>query len=130
VLVDPLALSGAQQLHVDGGAVIRQFLAGNLIDDMLMSLIATPLDRGISLFGAAFPEQRLVLGSIEAYATGCPTSIRAVDEQVIIARILFRIPHTRTGLSGSGSTDVDGVSGVVVSPGSSQVERHAPRSSV
>jgi dihydrofolate reductase len=69
-LVEQLALAGAQRLYVDGGAVIRQFLAANLIDDMTLSLIPTLLGQGIPLFGAEVPEQRLVLEGSQAYPSG------------------------------------------------------------
>jgi dihydrofolate reductase len=69
-LVEQLALAGAQRLYVDGGAVIRQFLAANLIDDMTLSVIPTLLGQGISLFGAEVPEQRLVLEGSQAYPSG------------------------------------------------------------
>jgi dihydrofolate reductase len=69
-LVEQLALSGAQRLYVDGGAVIRSFLAGNLIDDMTLSIIPVLLGQGISLFGAEVPEQRLTLQKSQAFASG------------------------------------------------------------
>ena len=69
-LVEQLALTGAQRLYVDGGAVIRDFLAHHLIDDLTLSIIPTLLGQGIPLFGAEVPEQRLVLESSQAYASG------------------------------------------------------------
>jgi dihydrofolate reductase len=69
-LVEQLALSGAQRLYVDGGAVIRSFLAENLIDDLTLSIIPVLLGQGISLFGAEVPEQRLTLGNSQAFASG------------------------------------------------------------
>lgn len=69
-LVEQLALAGAQRLYVDGGAVIRDFLAAGLIDDMTLSVVPVLLGRGIPLFGAEVPEQRLKLESSQAYASG------------------------------------------------------------
>jgi dihydrofolate reductase len=69
-LVEQLALVGVQRLYVDGGAVIRQFLSANLIDDLTLSIIPTLLGRGISLFGDEVPEQRLVLESHQVYPSG------------------------------------------------------------
>jgi dihydrofolate reductase len=69
-LLEQLALAGAQRLYVDGGAVIRAFLAGNLIDDMTLSVVPTLLGRGISLFGQEVPEQRLSLETCKAYESG------------------------------------------------------------
>jgi dihydrofolate reductase len=69
-LIEQLALSGAQRLYVDGGAVIRQFLAGHLIDDLTLSVVPVLLGQGISLFGAEVPEQRLLLKTSKAYESG------------------------------------------------------------
>jgi dihydrofolate reductase len=69
-LLDQLALAGAQRLYVDGGAVIRQFLADNLIDDLTLSVVPVLLGQGIALFGAEVPEQRLHLKSNRAYESG------------------------------------------------------------
>jgi dihydrofolate reductase len=69
-LLDQLALAGAQRLYVDGGAVIRQFLADNLIDDMTLSIVPVLLGKGVPLFGAEVPEQRLVLKTSQAYESG------------------------------------------------------------
>ena len=69
-LVEQLGLAGAQRLYVDGGAVIRDFLASNLIDDMTLSIVPLLLGKGISLFGPEVPEQRLALESSVAYPSG------------------------------------------------------------
>jgi len=69
-LVEQLALVGAQRLYVDGGAVIRDFLAAGLIDDMTLSIVPLLLGTGIPLFGAEVPEQRLLLESSRSYPSG------------------------------------------------------------
>jgi dihydrofolate reductase len=69
-LVEQLALVGAQRLYVDGGAVIRDFLAAGLIDDITLSIVPTLLGSGIPLFGAEVPEQQLVLESSRSYPSG------------------------------------------------------------
>jgi len=69
-LVDQLALSGAQRLYVDGGAVIRQFVREGLIDDMTLAIVPVLLGSGIPLFGSALPEQRLHLHSSKAFESG------------------------------------------------------------
>jgi dihydrofolate reductase len=80
-LVDQLGLTGAQRLYVDGGAVIREFLAGDLIDDLTVSIVPMLLGKGIPLFGAEVPEQRLVLEGSKSYESGlvqlCYTRPRA-----------------------------------------------------
>jgi dihydrofolate reductase len=69
-LVEQLGLAGAQRLYVDGGAVIRQFLSDNLIDDLTLSIVPVLLGQGIALFGAEVPEQRLRLESSKSYESG------------------------------------------------------------
>jgi dihydrofolate reductase len=69
-LVEQLGLAGTQRLYVDGGAVIRDFLASNLIDDMTISIVPTLLGQGIALFGPGVPEQRLKLENSTSYPSG------------------------------------------------------------
>jgi dihydrofolate reductase len=69
-LVAQLALTGVQRLYIDGGAVIRQFLAENLIDDLTLSIVPLLLGQGVALFGAEVPEQRLRLESCKSYESG------------------------------------------------------------
>jgi len=69
-LLEQLALSGAQRLYVDGGAVIREFLQQGLIDDLTLSIVPVLLGTGIPLFGSELPEQKLRLESSKAYESG------------------------------------------------------------
>lgn len=69
-LVEQLALGSAQRLYVDGGQVIREFLAADLIDDMTISIVPVLIGTGISLFGAEVPERRLKLESTRSYPSG------------------------------------------------------------
>ena len=69
-LLEQLAMAGAQRLYVDGGAVIREFLAHDLLDDLTLSIIPVLLGRGVALFGSEVPEQRLALDSCRAYESG------------------------------------------------------------
>lgn len=69
-LLEQLALAGAQRLYVDGGAVIREFLVHDLIDDLTLSIVPVLLGRGVALFGNEVPEQRLALESCQAYESG------------------------------------------------------------
>ena len=69
-LLEQLSLAGAQRLYVDGGAVIREFLTHDLIDDLTVSIIPTLLGKGISLFGSEVPEQRLRLTACKPYESG------------------------------------------------------------
>jgi dihydrofolate reductase len=69
-LLEQLALAGAQRLYVDGGAVIREFMKHDLIDDLTLSVVPTLLGRGIPLFGDDVPEQRLELKACKAFESG------------------------------------------------------------
>jgi dihydrofolate reductase len=51
-LLDRLGAEGIRRIYVDGGAVIRQFLAADLIDELTLSVIPVLLGDGIRLFGA------------------------------------------------------------------------------
>jgi dihydrofolate reductase len=49
-LLERLAGEGVRRVYVDGGAVIRQFLAAGLVDDLTLSIIPVLLGGGIRLF--------------------------------------------------------------------------------
>jgi dihydrofolate reductase len=68
-LVERLAREGAGRVYVDGGQIIQQFLAANLIDDLTLSVIPVLLGDGIPLF-ARGPERRLVLEETRSWPTG------------------------------------------------------------
>jgi dihydrofolate reductase len=67
-LLDRLEAEGAQRVYVDGGALIRSFLAEDLVDDMTLSVIPVLLGAGISLFGAV--ERRLSLVASRSFPSG------------------------------------------------------------
>jgi len=51
-LLEQLGGQGVRRVYVDGGAVIRQFLAAGLVDDLTLSVIPVLLGGGIRLFDA------------------------------------------------------------------------------
>jgi len=63
-------LRKATRVYVDGGNVIRQFLAANLIDDLTLSVIPIVLGDGIRLFSSGEGEHRLTLESHRAWPSG------------------------------------------------------------
>jgi dihydrofolate reductase len=69
-LVHALGREGARRVYVDGGAVIQQFLAAGLIDDLTISLVPVMLGAGIPLFAAGAPEQRLLLEGSHSWPSG------------------------------------------------------------
>jgi dihydrofolate reductase len=67
-LVDRLGGEGARRIYVDGGALIRGFLAADLIDDVTLSVIPVLLGAGIPLFGGV--ERRMKLVSHRSFPSG------------------------------------------------------------
>ena len=49
-LLEQLGRQGVRRVYVDGGAVIRQFLAAGLVDELTLSVIPVILGAGIRLF--------------------------------------------------------------------------------
>lgn len=68
-LVERLGREGVRRVYVDGGNVIQQFLAADLLDELTLSVIPIVLGDGIRLFGAG-PERRLALQASQAYPSG------------------------------------------------------------
>lgn len=69
-LVARLGGEGVRRIYVDGGATIRSFLAADLIDDLVVSIIPVVLGRGIPLFGLGLPRLPLELDGVEGYPSG------------------------------------------------------------
>jgi dihydrofolate reductase len=69
-LVARLAADGSKRVYLDGGHLIRQFLAAGLVNDMTLSIIPILLGEGIPLFGAGVRESRLSLVESRSFPTG------------------------------------------------------------
>jgi dihydrofolate reductase len=69
-LLEQLHAQGVRRVYVDGGAVIRQFLRDDLIDDMTLSIVPVLLGDGIPLFEGGGPERRLRLEASQAFPSG------------------------------------------------------------
>lgn len=69
-LVKRLASEGVKRAYVDGGAVIRSFLAEGLVDDLTLSVIPVLLGEGIPLFGAPAKEHGLELVESRSFSSG------------------------------------------------------------
>jgi dihydrofolate reductase len=63
-------LSGARRVYVDGGNVISQFFAADLVDDVTVGILPIVLGSGIRLFPGGEGEHRLVLESHRVYKSG------------------------------------------------------------
>lgn len=69
-LIARVQAAGARRVYVDGGVVIRQFLASGLVDDLTISVVPTLLGSGIPLFGGGTAEIPLTLVSVRSFASG------------------------------------------------------------
>lgn len=69
-LVEKLTAEGARRVYVDGGEVVRQFLAAKLIDDLTISVIPIVLGDGIPLFKGGGTEQPLELLEGKTFPSG------------------------------------------------------------
>lgn len=63
-------LAGVGRVYIDGGNVIRQFLAEGLVTDLTLSVIPIVLGDGIRLFERGTGEHPLVLDGHRAWASG------------------------------------------------------------
>lgn len=61
-------LAGARRAYIDGGDVIRQFLAARLLSDLTISIVPLVLGGGTPLFGGS--RHRLALESVERFDSG------------------------------------------------------------
>ena len=80
ILAD-LEREGWRAAYVDGGKVIRSFLAGGLITEMIVTFIPVLLGTGLPLFGATGGDIQLTLEGSESYSTGFVQSRYRVDSQ-------------------------------------------------
>jgi dihydrofolate reductase len=69
-LVDRLTTEGARHVYVDGGAVIRLFVAAGLISDLTISVVPVLLGEGIPLWGKLGRDVRLDLVESRAFPSG------------------------------------------------------------
>jgi dihydrofolate reductase len=69
-LVDRLTSEGAKRIYVDGGIVIRHFLAAGLIADLTLSIIPVLLGEGVPLFGKPGDDIGLELRASRAFESG------------------------------------------------------------
>ncbi len=69
-LLDELGAEGARQVYVDGGVVVRSFLAAGLLDEMTVSFVPALIGAGIPLFGGVALETGLVLDRAVTYPNG------------------------------------------------------------
>jgi dihydrofolate reductase len=69
-LVERLTRGGARRIYVDGGAIVRQFVAAGLVDDLTISIVPVLLGEGIPLFGKTDADIGLRLVDSRAFPSG------------------------------------------------------------
>lgn len=69
-LVERLGAEGVKHVYVDGGAVIAQFLAAKLVDDLTVSVIPTLLGEGTTLAPKLGRDVSLRLVAHRAFESG------------------------------------------------------------
>jgi dihydrofolate reductase len=69
-LLERLSRDGVGRIYVDGGSVIRQFLAAGLVDDVTLSVVPMLLGDGIRLFGTTGKDVPLDLVRCRSFASG------------------------------------------------------------
>jgi len=69
-LLDQLGREGARHVYVDGGVVIRSFLAAGLIDELTLSVVPKLIGTGLPLFGGVAVEAGLTLVGVQAFKNG------------------------------------------------------------
>jgi dihydrofolate reductase len=65
-----LAASGSRSVYVDGGAVVSQYLAAGLLDELTVTVVPLVLGVGRRLFQGTLPERRFSLVASRAYPSG------------------------------------------------------------
>jgi len=78
-----LANVDATHVYVDGGAIVRQFLAARLVDDLTISVVPMLLGAGIRLFETAAPGPALELLGAQAFKNG-------------LVQLRYRVAHNLT----------------------------------
>src|SRR4051812_19104579 len=70
-LAEKLESEGARRVYLDGGALIRGFLADGVpIDELTLNLIPIVLGSGIPLFAPGLAEQRVRLAASKVFPSG------------------------------------------------------------
>jgi len=65
-----LEAAGAQHVYVDGGVVLRSFLAAGLLDQLTVSVVPVLLGTGFPLFGGVSLESGLTLENSTSFKNG------------------------------------------------------------
>lgn len=69
-LLAQLGVDGARHVYVDGGVVVRSFIAAALLDEMTVSFVPALIGEGIPLLGGVALETGLTLDRAVTYPNG------------------------------------------------------------
>ncbi len=69
-VLERLAASGSRSVYVDGGAVVSQFLAAGLVDELTVTIVPIVLGAGRRLFQGALPERKLSVAATQTHPSG------------------------------------------------------------
>jgi dihydrofolate reductase len=69
-LLEELGKQGARHVYVDGGVVIRSFLACGLLDEITVSIVPVLIGAGLPLFGGVALESGLRLEQARSFENG------------------------------------------------------------
>lgn len=69
-ILQHLEAEGARHVYVDGGVVIREFLAARLLDELTMTVVPSLIGEGLPLFGGVKIESGLVLVEVKSFGGG------------------------------------------------------------
>jgi dihydrofolate reductase len=83
-LVARLEREGAKRAYVDGGGVIQQFLAADLVDDITLSIIPILLGDGVPLFGPIGRDVRLRHAASRSFESGLVQIEYAVEKRASV----------------------------------------------
>ena len=67
-LLAQLEAEGARHIYVDGGVVIRSFLAAGLLDELTITFVPLLIGEGLPLFGGVKLHSELVLDGVKSFA--------------------------------------------------------------
>jgi dihydrofolate reductase len=69
-ILDALGAEGAAHVYLDGGDVVRQALAADLVDRLTLSWVPVVLGKGVRLFDGDLPTRRFKLEGTSQFPSG------------------------------------------------------------